>query len=66
VKKAIQYSDIATCLANALKFRFVLMVSGCSSEEHFDFITGKKTHFMAALKDNRLIPFSNRKCVNYP
>jgi hypothetical protein len=49
---------IATCIANALKFRFVLMDSWFSSEENFDFITGKKKHFIAALKDNRLIALS--------
>ena len=79
VKKAIQYSDIATrklkrksektknemmremietCIGNALKFRFVLMDSWFSSEENFEFITQRDRHFIAALKDNRLIALS--------
>jgi hypothetical protein len=46
---------IDTCIGNALKFRFVLMESWFSSEENFDFITDKGKHFIAALKDNRLV-----------
>ena len=49
---------IETCIGNALKFRFVLMDSWFSSQENFDFITGKGKHFIAALKDNRLIALS--------
>ena len=49
---------IDTCIGNALKFRFVLMDSWFSSEENFDFITGKGKHFIAALKDNRLVALS--------
>ena len=46
---------IDTCIHNALKFRFVLMDSWFSSADNFDFITGRRRHFIAALKDNRLI-----------
>ena len=53
-KNKMMREMIATCIANALKFRFVLMDSWFSSEENFEFITGKKKHFIAALKDNRL------------
>ena len=49
---------IDTCIHNSLRFRFVLMDSWFSSEENFEFITGKGRHFMAALKDNRLIALS--------
>jgi hypothetical protein len=49
---------IQTCIHNSLKFRFVLMDSWLSSEENFEFITGKGRHFIAALKDNRLIALS--------
>jgi hypothetical protein len=49
---------IQTCIHNSLKFRFVLMDSWFSSEENFEFITGKGRHFIAALKDNRLIALS--------
>ena len=49
---------IETCLRNALQFRFVLMDSWFSSEENFDFITSKDRHFIAALKNNRLVALS--------
>ncbi len=49
---------IDTCISNDLKFRFVLMDSWFSSEENFDFITRKGKHFIAALKDNRLVALS--------
>ena len=44
-----------TCIHNTLKFRFVQMDSWFSSEENFDYITSKGQHFIAALKDNRLL-----------
>jgi hypothetical protein len=46
---------IDTCIRNELKFRFVPMDSWFSATENFDFIVGKGRHFIAALKDNRLI-----------
>ena len=49
---------IHACLQNALQFRFVLMDSWFSSEENFDFITSRGKHFIAALKDNRLVALS--------
>jgi DDE superfamily endonuclease len=54
-KNEMMRQMIDTCIRNALKFRFVLMDSWFSSEENFDFITGKGKHFIAALKDNRLV-----------
>ena len=57
-KNEMMREMIETCIGNALKFRFVLMDSWFSSEENFDFITGKGRHFIAALKDNRLIALS--------
>jgi len=57
-KNEMMREMIETCIQNALKFRFVLMDSWFSSEENFDFITGKGRHFIAALKDNRLISLS--------
>ncbi len=54
-KNGMMRQMIDTCIRNALKFRFVLMDSWFSSEENFDFITGKGKHFIAALKDNRLV-----------
>ena len=55
---------IDTCIGNALKFRFVLMDSWFSSEENFTFITGKGRHFIAALKDNRLLALSEEDRKN--
>jgi len=62
-KNQLMREMIDTCVRNALKFRFVLMDSWFSSEENFDFIVGKGKHFIAALKDNRLVALSeeNRK-----
>lgn len=57
-KNEMMRQMIDTCIRNTLKFRFVLMDSWFSSEENFDFITGKGKHFIAALKDNRLIALS--------
>ena len=54
-KNGMMRQTIDTCVRNALKFRFVLMDSWFSSEENFDFITDKGRHFIAALKDNRLV-----------
>jgi hypothetical protein len=54
---------IQRCIQNTLKFRFVLMHSWFSSQKNFDFISGRGRHFIAAIKNNRLITLSeeNRK-----
>jgi len=57
-KNEMMREMIEICIQNTLKFRFVLMDSWFSSEENFDFITGKGRHFIAALKNNRLIALS--------
>ena len=57
-KNEMMRQMINTCIGNTLKFRFVLMDSWFSSEENFDFITNKGKHFIAALKDNRLVALS--------
>jgi len=49
---------IAVCLVNQLKFRYVLMDSWYAAQENFEFIVKKKKHFIAALKDNRLVALS--------
>jgi hypothetical protein len=54
-KNELMRAMIDTCIRNELKFRFVLMESWFSATENFEFITGKDRHFIAALKDNRLI-----------
>jgi hypothetical protein len=46
---------IATCVANAIKFRYVLTDSWFASKENFEFILKKDKHFISALKDNRLV-----------
>lgn len=51
-KNELMREMIDTCIRNAFKFRFVLMDSWFSSAESFDFITGRRRHFIAALKDN--------------
>jgi uncharacterized pyridoxamine 5'-phosphate oxidase family protein len=57
-KNEMMRQMIEVCIQNALKFRFILMDSWFSSEENFDFITNKGKHFIAALKDNRLVALS--------
>lgn len=54
-KNELMRQMIGVCIGNALKFRFILMDSWFSSGENFDFITDKGKHFIAALKDNRLV-----------
>jgi hypothetical protein len=57
-KNEMMREMIQTCLQNALQFRFVLMDSWFSSEENFELITSRGKHFIAALKDNRLVALS--------
>jgi len=57
-KNELMREMIETCLQNGLKFRFVLMDSWFAAKENFDFITGKGRHFIAALKNNRLVALS--------
>ena len=59
-KNEMMRGMIEACIANTLKFKFVLMDSWYSSIENFEFITGKKKHFIAALKDNRLVALSEK------
>lgn len=51
-------SIIETCVSQKLKFRYVLMDSWFAAQENFAFIIKKERHFIAALKDNRLIALS--------
>jgi hypothetical protein len=57
-KNEMMRSMIATCVNNTLKFRTVLMDSWFASVENFEFIVKKKKHFIAALKNNRLVALS--------
>lgn len=63
-KNEMMRQMIDTCIRNALKFRFVLMDSWFSSADNFDFITGKGKHFIAALKNNRLVALSDEERKN--
>jgi len=63
-KNEMMREMIYTCINNNLIFRFVLMDSWFSSKENFDFITGKGKHFIAALKNNRLIALSEEDREN--
>jgi hypothetical protein len=49
---------IDTCLKNNLKFKYILMDSWFSAKDNFEFILKHKKHFIAALKDNRLVALS--------
>jgi len=45
-------------LQNQLVFRYVLMDSWFASKENFELILSKHKHFVAVLKDNRLVALS--------
>ena len=57
-KNELMREMIANCVHNALKFKYVLMDCWFAAVENFDFIVKKKKHFIAALKDNRLVALS--------
>jgi hypothetical protein len=57
-KNELMREMLNTCVLNAIKFRYVLMDSWFASQENFEFILKKKKHFIAALKDNRLVALS--------
>ena len=57
-KNELMRTMIATCVANAIKFRYVLTDSWFAAKENFEFILKKGKHFISALKDNRLVALS--------
>ena len=57
-KNEMMREMIGTCVHNDLKFRFILMDSWFSSQDNYDFIRSKEKHFIAALKNNRLVALS--------
>ena len=63
-KNEMMREMIDACIGQALKSRFVLIDSWFSSEENFNFITDKGRHFIAALKDNRLVALSEEDRKN--
>jgi hypothetical protein len=54
-KNELMRDMITTCVANGIKFRYVLTDSWFASKENFEFILKKDKHFISALKDNRLV-----------
>ena len=59
-KNELMRQMIVICLMNTIKFRYVLMDSWFGSKENFAFILEKDKHFIAALKDNRLVALTEQ------
>jgi hypothetical protein len=57
-KNELMRNILEQCLKNQLKFRYVLMDSWFSAKENFEYIMKKHKHFVAGLKDNRLVALS--------
>jgi DDE superfamily endonuclease len=57
-KNELMREIITTCVNNQLKFQYVLMDSWFSSVENFEHIVKAKKHFVAAMKNNRLVALS--------
>jgi hypothetical protein len=57
-KNELMRQIIAQCVHNQLKFRYVLMDCWFAAKENFEFIVKKNKHFIAALKNNRLVALS--------
>jgi hypothetical protein len=51
---------IQTCLNNTIRFRYMLMDSWFCAKENLGFIMGKRKHFIAAMKGNRLVALSRK------
>ena len=49
---------IGRCIENCIKFTYVLMDSWFAAKENFEYIVNKNKHFVAALKNNRLVALS--------
>lgn len=59
-KNELMREMIGSCVGNGLKFRYVLMDSWFAARENFEYIVKKNKHFIAALKDNRLVALSEQ------
>jgi DDE superfamily endonuclease len=59
-KNELMRQMIHNCVQNDLKWRYVLMDSWFSAQENFEYITKKGKHFIAALKNNRLIALESK------
>lgn len=57
-KNELLQQMFVSCVNNQLKFRYVLMDSWFSAKENFELIRRRGKHFVAVLKDNRLVALS--------
>ena len=57
-KNTLLQQMLVACINNQLKFRYGLMDSWFSAKENFELIRSKLKHFVAVLKDNRLVALS--------
>jgi len=57
-KNELMRAMLGTCVANRIKFRYVLMDSWYAAVENFEAIVKHHKHFIAALKSNRLVALS--------
>jgi hypothetical protein len=57
-KNELMRQMLERCILNQLLFRYVLMDSWYAAKENFEFIVKKNKHFVAGLKDNRLVALS--------
>ena len=57
-KNELMRQMIGQCIQNQLKFCYVLMDCWFAAKENFEFIVKKNKHFIAALKNNRLVALS--------
>ena len=57
-KNELMRKMVGQCIHNQLKFRYVLMDCWFAAKENVEFIVKKNKHFVAALKNNRLVALS--------
>ena len=57
-KNGLMRQMVGQCIQNPLKFLYVLMDCWFAAKENFEFILNKNKHFVAALKNNRLVALS--------
>ena len=54
-KNELRQEMFLQALQNQLVFRYVIMDSWCASKDNFELILSKHKHFVAVLKENRLV-----------
>jgi hypothetical protein len=57
-KNELMRKMVGQCIQNQLKFLYLLMDCWFAAKENFEFILKKNKHFVAALKNNRLVALS--------